>query len=148
MIILVIFHFFLKQPVFFHKRNTILFNFVPAWAKLVKTHHHVKWFDYHLVCETLCSHYKSPKVTILNSRIRSKCFSTMEAGFVYDCSSGKHPIFCCSLFVNIWIVTKYYISQSLRVLLQNVCENIGEVFREFILLFQNWYEFLDKTKQF
>ena len=107
MIILVIFHFFLKQPVFFHKRNTILFNLVPAWTKLVKTHHHVKWFDYHLVCETLCSHYKSSKVTIFNSRIRSKCFSTMEAGFVYDCSSGKYPIFI--FFIRKYLTSDYLI---------------------------------------
>ena len=123
-----------------------MFNFVPAWTKLVKTHHHVKWFDYHLVCETLCSHYKSSKVTILNSRIRSKCFSTMEAGFVYDCSSGKYPIspFLCLFFIShgssMGILLKmksriiYFfnlvflqnLSHNLRVLLYKVCENIRD----------------------
>ena len=131
---------FLKQPVFFHKRNTIWFNFVPAWIKLVKTHHHVKWFDYHLVCETLCSHHKSPKVTILNSRIRTKCFSSMEAGFVYDCSSGKHPIFCCCFFVNIWLNSDYLIFQKIMEILWEFCRNL-----EFFT-FVFWFSIFTKLK--
>ena len=119
----------------------------------MKTHHHVKWFDYYLVCETMCSHYKSSEVTIFNSRIRPKCFSAMEAGFFYDCSSGKYPIFSCFLFVNIWLPNiskkkswKFYgncveisnfllfqfcvfttfILKSLRVLLQKVGQKVCE----------------------
>ena len=52
-----------------------------------------KWFNYNLVRQTLCSNHKSSEIPIFYSRIGSKCFSTMETRFIYDCSGCKYIIY-------------------------------------------------------
>ena len=68
-----------------------------------------KWFNYNLVRQTLCSNHKSSEIPIIYSRIGSKCFSTMETRFVYDCSGCRRSINKISFVHNPVSILQYHL---------------------------------------